>query len=175
MSTEATSPLSRSTFPLKRRCTRAQLSRLTCPQNLSPGATHSSHPVTELPDLLEPSQFRGGRAGRRCIDTLLAKEVLRPAAQESHLQALFAGATTSGSWSRGTMEVLRGALSDNKNPDLRGFFLCQSPLTDSYRRPPPYHGGFDHAAIGARRALATPALPAIWRLHSPSAPSFEEP
>ena len=83
--------------------------------------------MTELPDLLEPSQFRGGRAGRRCIDTLLAKEVLRPAAQESHLQAFFAGATTSGSWSRGTMEVLRGALSDNKNPRFTGIFSLSEP------------------------------------------------
>jgi hypothetical protein len=42
--------------------------------------------------------------------------------------------------SRGTADVLRGAVLDNKNPDFRGFSLWQSPLTDSNRRPPPYHG-----------------------------------
>jgi hypothetical protein len=36
-------------------------------------------------------------------------------------------------------EVLCGAVAGNKNPDFRGFLLYQSPLTDSNRRPSPYH------------------------------------
>src|SRR6266571_1938292 len=39
----------------------------------------------------------------------------------------------------GNAEVLCGAVLDNKNPDFRGFSSYQSPLTDSNRRPPPYH------------------------------------
>jgi hypothetical protein len=39
----------------------------------------------------------------------------------------------------GNAEVLCGAVLDNKSPISGGFPLARAPLTDSNRRPPPYH------------------------------------
>src|SRR5205085_12379650 len=40
-----------------------------------------------------------------------------------------------------------------KHARLRDGSILQSPLTDSNRRPPPYHGGFVHGRHGAALAV----------------------
>ena len=65
-----------------------------------------------------------------------------------------AGSTRSDSWG---VEVLRGASSGNKIPDLRGFLVGGSPLTDSNRRPPPYHGGALPTELRGRDPDCSPA------------------
>ena len=47
--------------------------------------------------------------------------------------------------SRGGALLLRQA---TEIPGFRGFSLCRSPLTDSNRRPPPYHPGTDAGSAG---------------------------
>jgi hypothetical protein len=42
-----------------------------------------------------------------------------------------------------------------KIPAFRGFSFSKSPLTDSNRRPPPYHGGFGPQPGISREPLAT--------------------
>jgi hypothetical protein len=61
------------------------------------------------------------------IESLRLKEVLRCAAQQVDLQALFVSAPSSTSGSQGTAEVLRGAFLDNKNPRCPGIFSLSEP------------------------------------------------
>src|SRR5215213_8205617 len=55
----------------------------------------------------------------------------------------------------------------NKNGDLLAFL--GSPLTDSNRRPPPYHGGFRFRGVVRRIVLAEP-FPRYFRDSSAARP-----
>jgi hypothetical protein len=54
----------------------------------------------------------------------------------------FAEATRSWTVARLCREVLYGAGADNRTSRFTGTSWRISPLTDSNRRPPPFHGGF---------------------------------
>ena len=49
---------------------------IKCPQNLSPGSGDFLNPLTELPDLLDSSQFPAAHRVLAVVDALLVREVL---------------------------------------------------------------------------------------------------
>ena len=69
-----------------------------------------------------------------------------------HLQALFARRAVDRMALRGGREVLFCIRRDNRSSPFAG---TSSPLTDSNRRPPPYHGGFDQLLPDVGTALAS--------------------
>ena len=112
------------------------------PQDLSPrkaSGVCAGEPGAEIALF---KRFRTLRPGFATGEPLPSKEVLRYAAQQSDLQPLFVrrGDLDSGPTVMRRCSVVQ--CQATKIPDFRGFFLYQSPLTDSNRRPPPYHGGF---------------------------------
>ena len=96
---------------------------------------------------------------------LPGREVLRGTGQQLDLQGLCSRAARLHDTPDGNEEVLCGAGLDNKIPDFRGFFSYQSPLTDSNRRPPPYHRGFGRAS-GSQEIGSLPRRSCIYDVFS---------
>jgi hypothetical protein len=113
----------------------------TCPQGLARQRARrrlSSFPAT----------FSAPGRGHHA-EPLRLREVLRGASQYADLQAVCgsSGEPTTQSGRHGRYSAVLSQTT--KIPDFRGFSFSKSPLTDSNRRPPPYH--FGNAATGRNR------------------------
>jgi hypothetical protein len=113
-----------------------------CPQNLAPRLLTHRCACGEAPDTAQSSRFATCPTGPavslpsvsgRCSAMPSTIPICRPFREARRVRKRSGGDT----------EVLCAAGAGNKNPDFRGFSFVESPLTDSNRRPPPYHGEFE--------------------------------
>src|SRR5207247_2065478 len=108
---------------------------IKCPQDLSPRSGDRPRPMTHPSNHLDTNRFlRHGRVTPVAQPSLLGRCSVKhcdwPILQT--LCGRSTGSTSATTSMRRCSVVLRWA---TKNPDFLGFLLCQSPLTDSNRRP----------------------------------------
>jgi hypothetical protein len=107
----------------------------TCPQGIA-GPPSSR---ARSPNCACSSGFQEQRPSCRLATPSRLGRCSMERAQQADLQALFEGVASSIALPM-VMRRCSAVLGEaTKIPDFRGSFLCRSPLTDSNRRPPPYH------------------------------------